>query len=187
MGAGIMKNNKKETISPSKKNSINKGGIIAICKSTITKLLQINATTRSIALGSAIGFSVTLTPLFGLQIALTILLDLLFGANIAASMITSIIGNPLTFPLIWTANYKLGKLFLSTNTTISQSSFITQVESIISAIRVSDWEIIRASTYSILLPMLIGGAIMAIVSGITVYVLTVKYLKQHKNNGDKTK
>ena len=168
----------------SQKHTSSKYDIKSVCKTTVKKLLQINATNRSIALGAAIGFGIALTPLFGLQIILTLLLCIMLRANIAASLISSIIGNPLTFPFIWIANYKLGKLFITTNT-ISETSFIQQVENIIHAIKVSDWAAISNATYSILLPMMIGGTIMAIVSGIIIYILTLKYLNQYKGSHNK--
>lgn len=150
-------------------------------KQIIEKLLQINASHHSIALGCAIGFGIAITPLFGLQIILTVLLCLLFRANIPASLISSVIGNPLTFPFIWTANYKLGELFF-TNNTFNNTSFLQKLEGVVYAFENLDWNIIYNNSISIILPMLIGGTIMAIFFGIIIYFLTLNLLKKYKNN-----
>ena len=99
-----------------------KKGLLRAYKYLLKRLFRLKGNFRSIALGASLGVSIAVTPLFGLQLILTIVLDVLFKANITASMLFTVIGNPLTFPFIWFADYKLGSIFFKNNA-IDSSSF----------------------------------------------------------------
>jgi hypothetical protein len=65
-----------------------------------------------IALGFAFGAFVSFTPFFTLHFFLAAGLAWLFRANILASLFGTIVGNPLTFPLIATGSLWLGRYLL---------------------------------------------------------------------------
>lgn len=69
----------------------------------------------SIAIGFACGAAISFTPFIGFHFILSALLTWALGANILASAIGTIIGNPWTFPIIWTITYKLGHFILGFN------------------------------------------------------------------------
>lgn len=154
-------------------------GIIRGYKYIFKRLFRLNDSTHSIALGSAFGIGIAMTPFFGLQLILTFILDFIFKANITASLISSIIGNPLTFPFIWITGYKLGNLILA-HENIDNASFLTSLEQIKIAFETSNWNLIENSALAILTPMIIGGLILGFTFGIITYILTSKAITKHK-------
>ncbi len=156
-----------------------KKGIVRSYKYLLKRLFRLKGNIHSISLGAAFGLSIAITPLFGLQLILTIILDIIFKANLTASMIFTIIGNPLTFPFIWFIDYKLGN-FLLKNDTIDSSSFSNTMIEIKEAFYQSNWEIITSYITSILYPMLLGGIIIAIIAGIITYKFVFKSLTEYK-------
>ena len=77
------------------------------------RMLRLRATPHAIALGVAAGVFAAFLPVLGLHILIAAALAwLLRGSMIAAALGTAMIGNPLTFPLIWGGTYALGRLLL---------------------------------------------------------------------------
>lgn len=68
-------------------------------------------TPHRIALGFACGVFASFTPLFSLHIALGLLLALALRANLLSAALGTIVGNPLTFPLIAAAAISIGARF----------------------------------------------------------------------------
>ncbi|HSM20435.1 MAG TPA: DUF2062 domain-containing protein, partial [Hyphomicrobiales bacterium] len=78
-----------------------------------------------IALGFAFGAFVSFTPFFTLHFFLAAGLAWLFRANILASLFGTIVGNPLTFPLIATGSLWLGRYLLGRDGTESNFKAVT--------------------------------------------------------------
>lgn len=154
-------------------------GIIRGYKYILKRLFRLNGSPHSIALGAAFGIAIAMTPFFGLQLILTFIFDFIFKANITASLISSIIGNPLTFPFIWISGYKLGNFILS-NENIDNTSFLTSIEQIKEAFQTSNWNLIENSALAILTPMTIGGLLLGFIFGIITYIFTIKAIKKYK-------
>ncbi|MCR4321344.1 MAG: DUF2062 domain-containing protein [Candidatus Brocadiaceae bacterium] len=69
-------------------------------------------TQKSVSAGLAIGIFIALTPTIGVQIPLIILSALFLRVNIPVALAASWVTNPLTAPVIYSLQYKLG-LWLS--------------------------------------------------------------------------
>ncbi len=69
-------------------------------------------TNKSVSTGFAIGIFIALTPTIGVQIPLIILAALFLRVNIPVAVAASWVTNPLTAPVIYSLQYKLG-LWLS--------------------------------------------------------------------------
>ena len=156
-----------------------KKGVIRAYKYLLKRLFRLKGNIHSVALGAAFGLAIAITPLFGLQLILTVVFDFIFKANLTASMLFTIIGNPLTFPFIWFADYKLGNLLLAKET-IDSSSFSKTMVDLKNAFKNSNWEVIGDHITSILYPMLLGGIIIAIICGIVTYKFVFKSLTEYK-------
>lgn len=76
-------------------------------------------TNKSVSAGFAIGVFIALTPTIGVQIPLIILTALLMRVNLPAAIAASWITNPLTAPVIYPLQYRLG-LWLSGAPTINE-------------------------------------------------------------------
>ena len=69
---------------------------------------RMRGTPEMIAAGFASGVAVSFTPLMGFHFIMGILLALILRGSLVASIFGTFIGNPWTFPIIWTLIYKVG-------------------------------------------------------------------------------
>lgn len=76
------------------------------------RLVRLNASPHTVALGFAIGVFMSFSPFLGFHLALSGLFAWLFRVNIAASLLGNFLGNPITYPLMWAGVYQTGVLIL---------------------------------------------------------------------------
>ncbi|MEO4044532.1 DUF2062 domain-containing protein [Hoeflea sp. CAU 1731] len=79
------------------------------------RILRLTATPHAIAAGVAAGVVASWTPFLGLHFVIAAALAYVIAGNIIASALGTAFGNPLTFPFIWTASYKLGNRIMTDN------------------------------------------------------------------------
>lgn len=75
---------------------------------TAYRVARLPGTAYSVAGGFACGAAMSFTPFVGLHFVLSAILAWLLRANILASAIGTALGNPWTFPFIWTWLYQTG-------------------------------------------------------------------------------
>ena len=83
------------------------------------RLIRLQGTPHSIALGLAIGAAISMTPFIGLHVVLTLLLCWVFGGQSLAGLIGTLVGNPWTFPVIFLFTYRIGCAILGFDTGIN--------------------------------------------------------------------
>ena len=76
------------------------------------RLGRLPATPYQIAGGFACGAAISFTPFIGLHFILSALTAFCLRSSIIASAIGTVVGNPLTFPIIWSLTYKTGLFIL---------------------------------------------------------------------------
>lgn len=76
------------------------------------RVRRIPDTPHRIALGFAVGAFVSFSPLFGLHLFYAVALTWLLRANILASLFGTLVGNPLTLPIIAPLSLSLGRKML---------------------------------------------------------------------------
>ena len=81
-------------------------------KHHLKRLFRLSGTPYAVAMGCAVGAFASFTPLIGFHVAISIALAWVLRANLIAAGIGTIVGNPLTFPFIWAATFKVGQLML---------------------------------------------------------------------------
>jgi uncharacterized protein len=133
-------------------------------------LLQLDDTDHSIALGTAIGMAIGLTPTVGIQMILVAVISLLtrklFRFNIMAALITVYVSNPLTMIPIYWMLYVVGTWFVEGDVTREQFAAIFEYEGF-----AEWWETIAEIFIGIGKPLLIGTAIVASLGGLMTYPL----------------
>jgi uncharacterized protein len=72
------------------------------------RIIRITATPHAIAAGVAAGVFSSFTPFMGLHILLALAIAWLIAGNLAAAALGTMVGNPLTFPLIWASTWEVG-------------------------------------------------------------------------------
>jgi uncharacterized protein (DUF2062 family) len=72
------------------------------------RLVRLKASPHKVALGFAAGAAVSFTPFLGLHFILAVALAFLTRGSLIAALLGTVVGNPLTFPIIFTASYWIG-------------------------------------------------------------------------------
>ena len=132
------------------------------------KLARLPASPHAIASGFACGSMVSFTPLLGLHFLLAIVFAYIIRGNYVAALLGTIVGNPITFPFIWGLIYKVGA-FVTSN---KQKELNHEIKI----------DMIITQTYEIFLPMLLGGAILAIPVWLLTYLLTHSFVSSYKKS-----
>ncbi|WP_157015257.1 DUF2062 domain-containing protein [Mesorhizobium xinjiangense] len=78
----------------------------------VKRTLRLNATPHAVAAGVAAGVFASFTPFIGFHFIVAAALAWVLAGNLLASALGTAIGNPLTFPFIWSATYELGRFIL---------------------------------------------------------------------------
>lgn len=89
-----------------------KMGLWRYAKYLKNKVLRLSATPHAVAAGFASGAAVSIFPFIGLHFLLGFVLAFFVRGNMLAAALGTAVGNPLTFPLIFSATYQLGGAML---------------------------------------------------------------------------
>lgn len=129
----------------------------------LKRILRLSGTPYAIAMGSAIGVFVTITPFIGFHVVLTLVLAWLFRSNMLAGAIATAIGNPVTYPVIWAGTYELGQLILRGSSGAAPARL--------------GHDLLHKSIDQILplvKPMLVGSIPLGLASGCMIYFIVYK-------------
>jgi len=120
------------------------------------RVRRLPGTPYRIAAGVASGAAVSFTPFIGLHFVVAALLALLLRGNVVASAIGTAVGNPWTFPLIWTWIYTLGQWLMGAD---AASDFPATL----------DLDYIFERPFDVLWPMTLGALPTAVVVWIAIF------------------
>ncbi|MFN4141221.1 DUF2062 domain-containing protein [Aestuariivirga sp.] len=81
----------------------------------LLRLSRLKTSPHKISIGFAAGAFASFLPLIGLHFILAAALAFAVRGNIIASAVGTVVGNPITFPMIWFATYKVGVAFTGQN------------------------------------------------------------------------
>lgn len=147
-------------------------------KYILLRLKRLPSSPYRIAVGGAVGVFVVFTPFLGIQLLMAAIVVWLLRGSIVASFLTSFVGNPLTYPIIWVSTFHLGTLLLGHNNNLELSDLQNKVGALGDAIgNVSGTSTVLAleSLWPIMKPMAIGslplGGLAALVTYISVHRL----------------
>ena len=158
-----------------------KKGLIRAYKYIFKRVSRIPDKSHAIAIGVACGVAVSMTPFVGFQLLLTALCAFILRGNIVAGLLATAIGNPITFPFIWVGSYKLGNLIIGQSAlSHGKIHFIELFKDMKEAIVMLDFNLLIENVLPILIPMTIGGTIMAIISGFITYYLIIGMVDEYK-------
>ncbi len=101
-----------------------RGGFRRAVTCHVKRILRVPGSPHAIAAGVAAGVFAGCTPFVGLHIAVAAALAALAGGNILVAAIASLIGNPLTFPVIWISGFEIGRRFVDHSPAGSLDRFI---------------------------------------------------------------
>lgn len=145
-----------------------------------------------IARGIFAGVFVSFTPFVGIHIFIAGILSLLVRANPFAAMITTFIGNPLTFPLIASICLKCGHFLLGThydpavNKSIGKNIMDVAAElkhnffAIFTA-RDMGWDSVAQFYDEIFVTYAVGGLLPGVLLGFVAYSLTLPVIEAYQH------
>lgn len=125
---------------------------------------------RKIAIGMAIGVFVGITPTIPFHTLLSSGLIFISRQNLTAALIGNWISNPITIPVIYFAEYEIGRYLLGW----SQYRLLLDDLSIQALLR-AGWEIF--------FPLLLGGLILAPLFAVPAYFITHKAVVAIRKRG----
>ncbi len=131
------------------------------------RLARLPGSSYSIAAGFACGAAISFTPFVGLHFILGGLLAWAIRANIVASAIGTAVGNPWTFPFIWTWIYELGTWILGW-----RSAADNEFELSLS--------FLLAHVGKVFVPMIVGGIPTAAVAWVAFYFPMLYLVEEYK-------
>ena len=138
-------------------------------------------TSHKIALGAGIGVFVCFSPILGVHMAMALVIVYILRANLVASFITTMFGNPVTYPFIATVSLNLGRTVLGMNT---KDDDFQSLHSAFWEATTDAWQLIQSwfgvaerpegladFISNLFLPYLVGGTIIGFVLGAITYFL----------------
>lgn len=130
------------------------------------RLARLPGSTYSIAGGFACGAAVSFTPFVGLHFVLGAALAWIIRANIVAAIIGTAVGNPWTFPFIWTWLYKSGNWMISLGNpaTLKTPEFTVFFGDMLEAILTFDMGYLLDTAAPVFWPMFVSGVPTAFVA-----------------------
>lgn len=138
------------------------------------RFTRLQGSNRSLAMGAAIGAAIGATPTLPFHNILILGFTLLFRVNPIAGIITAnIVSNPLTFAPQYFLAWKIGDFFLPGRlswqkicgilTLVKEKGFLESLD------------ILRQLGADTIVVMLLGGAVLAIPTGIVTYVIVFRF------------
>ncbi len=138
------------------------------------RVLRLSASPDAVARGFAAGAFASFTPLMGFHFMLAAACAFLIRGNLIASALGTAVGNPLTFPFIWAATYKLGHLILGSSPhEIARREGATE----------HGFNLLEQSfdtLWPVIKPMMIGGIPLGLVCGALCYVIVFQSVRTYQ-------
>ncbi len=130
---------------------------------------RISASPHAVAAGIAAGVMIGWTPFLGFHIPLAIALAFILRGSLVAAALGTLVANPLTFPLIWSASWEVGHFMLGHSGEVAGRQ--VDLAALVRTLHFAElWQ-------PVLKPMLIGCLPPALFCGLVVYAATYMGVK----------
>ncbi len=141
----------------------------------LRSILMLDDSAHSIALGTAIGMFIALTPTVGIQMLIVVCVAFVtrpfFKFNQVASLITVYISNPLTIVPIYWFDYKIGTYYVGGSLTQKDFARILEFEGFSGW-----WETVKQLLLEVGSPLIIGSLIVATFFSLMTYPIMLRLL-----------
>ena len=152
------------------------------------QVLRLSDSPHRISRGVFAGVFIAFTPFFGLHFVLAPLLALLLNGSVMASLVAVLVCNPITFPAMAFASYRLGTIILE-GSPASDSAEVA-VEGGIAAIRENLIALVTKAEFDvnavaevfgvIFLPYLAGGLLLGAAAGTVLGWLSYRLISAYR-------
>lgn len=127
----------------------------------LVRMRQLEGNPHYIALGMAVGIFVSITPIIPLQTVVAVALGFLVRGSKSAAVLGTWLSNPLTIPVVYYANYKLGCTLLGYPKTLDSIAFDSFSQLMELGLEVT-WA------------MIVGGVVIGAILGVVAYFATFR-------------
>ena len=150
------------------------------------RILQLEGSSHSIALGTAIGLFVAMTPTVGLQMIIILIISLVIPANRLAGFIMVYVSNPLTMIPIYWLDYWVGLKCLAqqglTRSNFEQRWLEAQGKASEVGWYEGTLELLRSIGNDVLGPLFLGGAVVGLLCALPAYPVTLRLVQQYRDH-----
>ncbi|ADJ24043.1 Protein of unknown function DUF2062 [Hyphomicrobium denitrificans ATCC 51888] len=138
------------------------------------RILRLRATPHEVALGCAAGVFAACTPFLGFQMALAGAIAFLLRVSIPAALLGTFIGNPLSWPAIWSASYVAGVWVLGDDPADAAEHFVQSANKLSATLMAPSRSLDSAvvSLSPIIEPLVIGGLLVGLIAAVFSYYPT---------------
>jgi uncharacterized protein (DUF2062 family) len=156
------------------------------------RIIRLPGTPSTIAIGVACGVFASFTPFLGLHFVIAAALAVIMRGNLLASAIGTFIGNPWTFIPIWLISYEVGFKLMErldigvTDHQLSIDELLSVMGDVATFMTFSgkiSWADLQIGLENILLPLLVGGALVGSIAWLISFLLTfyvVRAWRRHR-------
>jgi hypothetical protein len=127
----------------------------------LVRMRQLEGNPHHLALGMAVGIFISITPIIPLQTLVAIGLAFLVRGSKSAAVLGTWLSNPLTIPLIYYANYKLGCALMGYQKTLDKVAF-------------DSFSQLMELGVEVTLAMIVGGVVIGTALGFIAYFVTLR-------------
>ncbi|SRR5690606_3947977 len=140
------------------------------------RVRRLKASPHAIAAGFAAGVFASFTPFMGFHFVIGFVAAFLVGGSLIASALGTIVGNPLTFPLIWFATYQVGCMLLGLEPGANLNEQLSRFD-LMGLIHdpASIWDDILHVLWPVVRPMTVGSVPIGLAAAAVSY-FSVKYV-----------
>ena len=151
-------------------------------RALLRTILKLDDSPHHVALGTAIGMFIGLTPTVGVQmicvITLAFLTRKLFAFNRLAALLTVYVTNPITtLPIYW-FNYEVGRLFVDGHMTYDAFVAVFEYNSL-----TTWWDAVCGLFVKIGAPLIVGSLVVATIVSIPTYPFMLWFVKKFHVDG----
>jgi len=139
----------------------------------LVRMRQLQGNPHYVALGMAVGIFISIMPIIPLQTVVAIALAFLLRGSKSAAVLGTWLSNPLTIPVVYYANYKLGCFLLGYQKTLDHISFDSFSQLMQLGLEVT-WA------------MIVGGMVIGAASGVVTYLFTFQVFVSMRRNSSPT-
>jgi uncharacterized protein (DUF2062 family) len=139
------------------------------------RVLRVRATPHEVALGCAVGVFAACTPFLGFQTLLAGLLAFLFRVSIPAALLGTFVGNPLSWPAIWSASYVAGAWVLGLDPVYAAEHLTEGANALGATLLAPTPEALDAVVVNlspIIEPLIVGGLLVGLIAAVFSYYPT---------------
>jgi hypothetical protein len=127
----------------------------------LVRMRQLEGNPHYLAMGMAVGIFVAITPIIPFQTIVAIALAFLVRGSKSAAVLGTWLSNPLTIPLVYFLNYKLGCLLLGYQAVSDHIAF-------------DSFSQLMELGLEVTLAMMVGGVVIGAVLGLIAYFVTFR-------------